>query len=142
MPQGNLGKAITDCKAYRKLLRDSGLPQKYQLKGYMIDKETIMRILGQNNNGIDGIRIYVGLDEAGDVKPYAVGCVKEGDKYNDWRVPKGGSGSGGGTSATSTGGGGGETTMTGLSVSGDIEVGEPRPCPNECGVDNDLNTGG
>lgn len=144
MPNERLAQAIKDCKAYRKYLKDRGIPQHLATKGFLITKEMIQSLMAQNGGDIDGIRIYVGLDEAGDktIKPYAVGCVKNGEKYNDWKVPRSqATAVDPSLSATTTSMGDATgTTLTSLSTATDPVVEEPRPCPHECGDTNDLNT--
>jgi hypothetical protein len=143
MPNGKMNDAIKACKAYRRYLKEKGIPKHLATKGFLLTKEMITNLLNQDDS-IAGIRIYVGLDETGDktIKPYAVACVKAGTQYNDWKVPKGQqqpapemSLSGDTTLDSST-----STTLTSLSTTTEPEVEEPRPCPAYCSEDNDLNT--
>lgn len=151
MPNPKLDKAIKDCKAYRKYLKNQGIPQHLASKGFLVTREMIERLMAQNGGNIDGIRIYVGLevDDSNNpkaIKPYAVGCVKNGMQYNDYKVPKSHQGTAADTSmaATTTSmGDATNTTLTSLSTATEEPVVEdPRPCPSECGEENDLNTGG
>ena len=147
MSNPKLGKAIKDCKAYRKYLKAQGIPQHLAAKGFLVTREMIENLLDQNGAKMDGIRIYVGLDESTPekaIKPYAVGCVKNGMSYNDYKVPKGHQSAGVDATTTSMSDAT-DTTLTATSVSTETEepvVEDPRPCPSECGEENDLNTGG
>jgi hypothetical protein len=146
MSNPKLGTAAKDCKAYRKYLKEKGIPQYLASKGFLITREMIDRLLAQNNGNIDGIRIYVGLDEstpAGVIKPYAVGCVKNGEQYNDYKVPARNPQAAVDPSMAATTtplSEATDTTLTATSVSTEPVVEEPRPCPSYCSQENELNT--
>lgn len=146
MPNQKLTDAIKNCRSFRSFLKKNNAAKELSSKGFLITREMIDNIMKQSND-IAGIRIYVGLDDANNVKPYAVGCVKNGTKYNDYKIKRsGGAGIPGaapqaaitsmtdGTNTTLTG------SSTGMEDDGPV-VEEPRPCPSECSDDNDLNTG-
>jgi hypothetical protein len=152
MPNPKLDKAIKDCKAYRKYLKEKGIPQHLATKGFLVTSEMITNLMKQNGGNIDGIRIYVGLDDSTSNKeiiPYAVACVKNeaSGKYDDYKVPKGQQQAAvdAPMAATTTSmGDATNTTLTSTSISTEGEepvVENPRPCPSECGEANDLNSG-
>lgn len=147
MPNDKLDKAVKECKAYRKYLKDQKIPAHLATKGFLLTKEMIDNLMKQSGATIEGIRIYVGLDETGEktIRPYAVGCVKNGEKYNDYKIPNSaGQAVDPSMAATTTATGGANTTPTSLSTSeitGEPVLEEPRPCPHECGDNNDLNSG-
>lgn len=144
MANERLATASKHCKAYRKYLKDKGIPQHLATKGFLLTREMIDHLMTQNGRALDGIRIYVGLDEAGEmtIKPYAVACVKDGEKYNDYKVPAAQPGvMDASRAATTTSSDTASTpTATSLSTEEDTVLEEPRPCPSYCGDDNELNT--
>lgn len=146
MANERLATASKHCKAYRKYLKDKGIPQHLATKGFLLTREMIDHLMTQNGRPLDGIRIYVGLDEAGEmtIKPYAVACVKDGDKYNDYKVPAAAQqGVMDASMAATTTSSDTATTPTATSLStedDDTVLEEPRPCPSYCGDDNELNT--
>jgi hypothetical protein len=145
MANQKLDTAAKNCKAYRKYLKDNNIPQHLASKGFLITSEMISRLMAQNGGAIDGIRIYVGLDEstaAKEIKPYAVACVKNGEQYNDYQVPQRGQQAplDASIAATTTTSDATGTTPTSTSISTEPVVEEPRPCPSYCSQDNELNT--
>lgn len=147
MANDKLATASKNCKAYRKYLKDKGIPTHLATKGFLLTREQIEHLMTQNGRDLDGIRVYVGLDEAGDmtIKPYAVGCVKQGDRYNDYKVPRtaqqGVMDASLAATTTATDSAASTPTATSLAPEDDETVlEEPRPCPSYCGDDNDLNS--
>ena len=145
MSNQKLDTAAKNCKAYRKYLKDRGIPTHLATKGFLITREMIENLLAQNGGAIDGIRIYVGLDEsteAKEIKPYAVGCIKEGTQYNDYKVPRRAQQAplDASVAATTTLSDAANATPTSTSISTEPVVEEPRPCPSYCSQDNELNT--
>ena len=147
MANQNLATASKNCKAYRKYLKDKGIPAHLATKGFLLTREMIERLMTQHGRELDGIRVYVGLDEAGDmtIKPYAVACVKEGDRYNDYKVPRTAQQGvmDASLAATTTAADSATATPTATSLTPEDDetvLEEPRPCPSYCGDDNELNT--
>lgn len=143
MSNQKLDTAAKDCKAYRQYLKDKGIPTHLATKGFLITSDMIKRLMDQNGGAIDGIRIYVGLDEstgAKEIKPYAVACVLEGDKYNDYKVPRRSAQAIDPSLAATTTGTDASATLTATSISTEPVVEEPRPCPSYCSQENELNT--
>lgn len=154
MLNNKLDQASKDCKAYRKYLKEKDIPQHLATKAYLITREMIDSLMAQNGGNIDGIRIYVGLDESTPekaIKPYAVACVKNGEKYNDWNVPAAQQAVDASLAATTTSldAAGTPTTATALTTdptadtttTDPVLVEEPRPCPSYCSDTNTLNSG-
>lgn len=145
MPNPSLDQAAKNCKAYRKYLKAKNIPDHLATKGFLVTKDMIDRLFAQSPD-IAGIRIYVGLDETVanmQIKPYAVACVKNGEKYNDWNVPPAQQTQEASAATTTTLSDATNTTLTSTTVSTDTTtlVEEPRPCPSECSDPNQLNTG-
>jgi hypothetical protein len=145
MPNPKLDAAIKNCRNFRSYVKKNNAAKELSTKGFLLTREMIDNIMKQSGD-IAGIRIYVGLDETGAVKPCAVGCVKNGEKYNDYKIKRSGVGipSGAPQAAITSMGDGTNTTLTGSSTGMEDDgpvVEEPRPCPSECSDDNDLNTG-
>lgn len=147
MANQKLATASKQCRAYRKYLKEKGVPPHLATKGFLLTRPMIERLLTQNGKALDGIRVYVGLDDTGEmtIKPYAVGCVQQGDRYNDYKVPRTAQSAAVDPSvaATTTGTDAGTATLTATSLTPEDDetvLEEPRPCPSYCGDDNDLNT--
>jgi hypothetical protein len=90
-------------------------------KGFFISKETIHEILAQDSK-IDGLRIYGGVkNEGGLVYTSVIVATVPGaaiGTHDDFNVPKSG-----------------EI----ISLEAEPIIGEGRPCPYQCGADNELN---
>src|SRR5215203_4825598 len=91
MPNQKLTDAVKNCRAFRSYLKKNNSARELSTKGFLLTSDMIDRIMKQSGD-IAGIRIYVGLDDNNDVKPYAVGCVKNGEKYNDYKIKRSGAG--------------------------------------------------
>ena len=145
MPNQKLTDAIKYCRNFRSYLKKNSTAKELSSKGFLLTRDQIDNILKQGDD-IKGIRIYVGLDDSNNIKPYAVGCVKNGEKYNDYKIKRSGAGipDGAPQAAITSMTDGTNTTLTGSSTGMEDDgpvVEEPRPCPSECSDDNDLNTG-
>lgn len=150
MSNRKLDTAAKNCQAYRKYLKERGIPPHLATKGFLITDEMIQNLMAQNGGKINGIRIYVGLDEsteAKEIKPYAVACVKNGDTYhdyNDFNVPRRKPQAIDPSLASTTTSSDAASTLTATSISTetttDPVVEEPRPCPSYCSQENELNT--
>ena len=145
MPNPRLDKAINDCKEYRRFTKQNDIPKGLAKKGFLLTKDMITRLMSQNGGNIDGIRIYLGMEMQGNqptaLNSFAVACVKNGENYNDYKMPKGHQ-QAGVDATTASMGDATNTTLTATSLSEEPVVEDPRPCPSECGEANDLNTGG
>lgn len=148
MPNPSLDQAAKNCKAYRKYLKSKNIPDHLATKGFLVTRDMIDHLFAQSPE-IAGIRIYVGLDETVpnmQIRPYAVACVKNGEKYNDWKVPAAQQPLDTSMAAATTVSEASNTTLTTTPIAAEITtdlvvVEEPRPCPSECSDPNQLNTG-
>jgi len=112
-------EAFEQCENYRNYLKTLPIDPKLKVKSYLLKEEDIKRLL-QQGGGLDGIRIYIGHEHFSDgsfaVRLFTVGCKRGiSGQYDDWKIPP----------------------RTG--VLNETELGESRPCPDECGNTNDLN---
>jgi hypothetical protein len=115
----NWAQTFENCSNYRVFLGDQDMPTGDKSIGFLFTKEDIDELLKQGE-GLDGIRIYVGLEVyatgGNAVRLYAVGTQKaEGDNYDDYAIP----------------------TVNEVSTTL-LHVG--RPCPYYCGSANGLNS--
>lgn len=112
--------AIEHCANYRKYLDGLTIKDELKTKAYLIDKDSIQRLLSQNEGKLDAIRVYIGqemIEGQGVIRLYMVGCTRDGDQFNDWNIPKSME-----SSITTT------------------ELGDTRPCPTQCSTANSLNS--
>jgi hypothetical protein len=91
------------------------------ITSYLFTQEDLGKLLNQGGRKLDGIRAYIGFEELeGKLVPrlHVVGCIKDGTRYNDL-VPS--------------------QKLMGTQYFGDsLENG--RPCPEDCGAENELNS--
>jgi hypothetical protein len=112
--------AIEHCANYRKYLDGISIDPELKTKGYLIDKDSIQRLLAQNNGRLDAIRVYIGHEMIKDqpvVRLYMVGCTRDGDQFNDWQIPS-----------------------NKELMDNQTELGKTRPCPTQCSTANSLNS--
>ena len=109
--------AIEQCTNYRKYLDGLSIEPDAKTKAYLIDKADIQKLLAQNDH-LDAVRIYIGHEIIKDqpvVRLHMVACTKDGEQYNDWKIPSG------------------EELET------QTLLGNGRPCPTQCSS-NSLNS--
>jgi|GEM_PF-6931802 len=115
----NWEQIFENCSLYRTYLGDQDIPSADKSISFLFTKEDLASLLNQVEGGLDGIRIYVGLEAytgGKAVRLYAVGTEKAiGDIYNDYAIPAAEEDS--------------ETLLLG-----------GRPCPYYCGSANGLNS--
>ena len=112
-------KAVKQCKRFRDEIRSYPIPKDQMTLAYLFRQEDLDKLLNQGGRKLDGIRAYVGFEEInGKLIPrlYVVGCVKDGTQYNDV-VP---------------------SQQAKSAEDGDPTIDEGRPCPEDCGVGNEL----
>ena len=112
--------AIEQCANYRKYLDGLSIDDNSKTKAYLIDKDSIQRLLAQNNGRLDAIRVYIGheiIDGQPVVRLYMVGCTKDGEQFNDWAIPN-------------------EKEL----LDTQTQMGTTRPCPTQCSLANSLNS--
>ncbi|HSB91548.1 MAG TPA: hypothetical protein VLC28_00460 [Flavitalea sp.] len=112
--------AIEHCANYRKYLDGLSIDANSKTKAYLIDKDSIQRLLAQNSGRLDAIRVYIGhelVNGEAVVRLYMVGCTKDGEQFNDWQIP-------------------GEKEL----LTTQTEMGTTRPCPVQCSTANSLNS--
>jgi hypothetical protein len=121
--------AFEQCQNYRAYLEAhaSEFPRE-NITSYVLVKKDLDRLFDQNNKMIDRIRLYIGHqhipvdDGTGNtynaVRLFVVGCVWNSDerRYDDFGVPEPDKLDEGGV------------------------LGETRPCPDECGSSNGMNS--
>jgi hypothetical protein len=116
----NWDQAIEHCANYRKYLEGISIDPELKTKAYLIDKDSIQRLLAQNNGRLDAIRVYIGheiIKEQPVVRLYVVGCTRDGEQFNDWQIPSGKE-----------------------LLESQTELGNTRPCPVQCSSPNSLNS--
>lgn len=138
-------EAKKEVAAFRSFLSDNQLPAETP-RAFLLTRDEIERILSQKEGeGLDGIRIYLGLKTINNVEvPTVVIVGAEKDEhgvFNDYNVP--------GSKKL-------KAATTGFSVTADADgdpgdpadpeepgddgpVATPMPCPVSCGSNNDLN---
>src|SRR5678816_153689 len=111
--------AIEQCANYRKYLDGLSIEPDAKTKAYLIDKADIQKLLAQNDGRLDAIRVYIGHEIIKDqpvVRLHMVACTKDGEQYNDWKIPSG------------------EELET------QTQLVNGRPCPTQCSTANSLNS--
>ena len=83
-------------------------------RGFVLDIKTVKALLDQNGGNISGIRIYLGMNT--NKQNVAVAVSTTGDNCDDFGIP------------------------VNLDEKCNLILGEPRPCPSQCGKDNALNS--
>jgi hypothetical protein len=118
--RSNWELAIEQCANYRKYLDGISIEPELKTKAYLIDKASIQQLLAQNDGRLDAIRVYIGHEIVNDqplVRLYMVGCTRDGEEFNDWKIP-------------------GEKEL----LDTQTEMGKTRPCPTQCSTANSLNS--
>ncbi|MEJ7692107.1 hypothetical protein [Daejeonella sp.] len=113
-------KAVKQCKKFRDEIRSYPIPKNKMTISYLFTQEDLDILLNQGGAKLNGIRAYIGFEEiSGKLLPrlHVVGCVKDGTRYNDV-VPS--------------------QIATNSQFLGD-SLEEGRPCPEDCGTENELN---
>ncbi|OLY90786.1 hypothetical protein SAMN05444008_12314 [Cnuella takakiae] len=127
---GLLTQATQHCKAYREYMhKQYGATAQTAYNSYLFTREDLMRILYDASGEKDGIRIYIGFEDAGKgplVRLYAVPCRQQGAQYHDAIEP-----------IDARQGTGAQRTSA---VASTDTVRSGRPCPSQCGGANMLNS--
>lgn len=114
-------KAIKQCKKFRDEIRSYPIPKEKMTISYLFKQEDLDLLLNQDGRKLDGIRAYIGFEELnGKLIPslHVVGCIKDGTRYNDL-VPS-------------------QKASNPQNYGDALEEG--RPCPEDCGTGNELNS--
>ncbi|MES3017329.1 MAG: hypothetical protein V4721_06100 [Bacteroidota bacterium] len=114
-------KAVKQCKRFRDEIRSYPIPKDKMTISYLFTQEDLDMLLNQGGAKLNGIRAYIGLEEIqGKLVPrlHVVGCVKDGARYNDV-VPS-------------------QVGRDSQFLGDSLEEG--RPCPEDCGTGNELNS--
>ena len=111
--------AINWTENFRKTFGDKQEFNGKKVKGYFMSRGNIEDLIAQDGLALQGIKIYIGLDENGVFRTIIV-AVK-GNESIDYKVPE--------TRADLN-----STSFGNLPV-----IGEVRPCPEWCGKKNVLN---
>jgi hypothetical protein len=112
--------AIEQCSNYRKYLDGITIEPEAKTKAYLIDKAAIQQLLAQNDGRLDAIRVYIGHEIIKDqavVRLHMVACTKDGEQFNDWKIP---------------------SDKEFLET--ETQLGSTRPCPVQCSSPNSLNS--
>jgi hypothetical protein len=113
--------AITWAKRFRQQFGDKQIIGDKKVKGYLMSRGNIDDLLSQDGLSLQGIKIYLGIDENGVFRVIIVGV--KGSKGIDYIVPEN------------------ETIFTSTPTENLPSIGEVRPCPEWCGKPNVLNEG-
>ncbi len=113
-------KAVKQCKKFRDEIRSYPIPKNEMTISYLFTQEDLDILLNQGGTKLNGIRAYMGFEEiSGKLIPrlHVVGCIKDGTHYNDV-VPS-------------------QIAPNSQFLGDSLEEG--RPCPEDCGTENELN---
>lgn len=117
-------KAVKQCKKFRDEIRSYKIPENKKIISFLFTTEDLVRLLEQGGTKLNGIRAYIGFEEVEDKllpRLHVVGCIKDGNRYNDV-VPSN------------------RSAVSRLSLGDDDGLEEGRPCPHDCGAENELNS--
>jgi len=113
-------RAVKQCKKFRDEIRSYPIPKNKMTISYLFTQEDLDLLLNQGGTKLNGIRAYIGFEEINSKlvpRLHVVGCIKDGTRYNDV-VPS-------------------QITSSSTFLGDSLEEG--RPCPEDCGTENELN---
>ena len=113
--------AVQWTKRFREVHGETQLFNGRQIKGYVMSRGNLEDLLYQDGLALQGVKIYLGLDEKGVFRLIIIGV--QGKNGNDYKVPANG------------------TVLASTTDDELPSIGEPRPCPEWCGPPNVLNEG-